>query len=257
MSSKGLISCLVTGIGRCLRVIISSHQSRASLTTLGMSQLSLKDVRIGTSSGISQDSVVTTGDTMAENTSLYDAIHRHQQYPDLEAQYLDSDFQRRRISMVAAYIKPGERVLDVGCNSGYFVKFCPKGCEVHGIDTTESVIPRAKELLASAQVASAEAIPFPDKFFDVVVLSEVLEHVYDADVVMKELVRVARRAIVISTPHETGSWGEDTIKHHTYHVRCYREASLRELILKYCSSVEIKICSCMGKKECYVAGANV
>ena len=45
-------------------------------------------------------------------------------------------------------------------------------------------------------------IPFPDQYFDVILCTEVLEHVENPDIAIKELVRVAKRFVLISVPHE-------------------------------------------------------
>lgn len=162
---------------------------------------------------------------MAEATSVAVCNQRHREYPfDVWEDSMDT-VQRRRLETMFAYVKPGERVLDVGCNSGYAAEYL-KGCEVHGVDVSERLVAKAQEKLAGAQVAPAEALPFEDDSFDVVALGEILEHVYDPVVVIKEAARVARRAIVGSTPTEDGAWGAHRVATHPFHVRCYDELSL-------------------------------
>jgi SAM-dependent methyltransferase len=94
---------------------------------------------------------------------------------------------RRRTSyqalVVAAGVRPGQRVLDVGCGTGYFSRLVarsvgPNGVVV-GIDPSESMIQYARQKTASIgncefQVGAAEALPFPGDHFDVVVSSLVL-----------------------------------------------------------------------------------
>jgi ubiquinone/menaquinone biosynthesis C-methylase UbiE len=50
--------------------------------------------------------------------------------------------------------------------------------------------------------ADAHHLPFKDKCFDTVVLSEVLEHVVDFEKVLAEAVRVCRKKLVITVPDE-------------------------------------------------------
>lgn len=136
---------------------------------------------------------------------------------------------------MAKPIVPGDAVLDVGCNSGYIVKFLPPNCSAFGVDVSPELVAKAKLLLKGAQVAPAEALPHADKSMDVVLLGEILEHVHDPVAVLREASRVARRIVSGSTPHEAGKWGPKGTKKpdtHRFHVRCFTretlEATLRE-----------------------------
>lgn len=132
-------------------------------------------------------------------------------------------------------VLPSDRVLDVGCNSGYIVQFLHPSCIAYGVDVAEDLVRMAKRHLRDARVAPAEALPFPDKSMDVVLLGEILEHVHDPVEVLREAARVARRLVAGSTPHEDGKWGPKGKKPpgpHRFHVRCFvreqLEAALRE-----------------------------
>jgi methionine biosynthesis protein MetW len=50
-----------------------------------------------------------------------------------------------------------------------------------------------------------EPLPFSDDSFDYCVASEALEHIVHSEDALRELVRVARRAVLISVPN-TGYW---------------------------------------------------
>lgn len=79
--------------------------------------------------------------------------------------------------------KEGEKILDVACGGGTLsCKIAEKGCEVQGVDISESAINRAKHLAEREKVAckfeigSAEDLPYPDGYFDKIVCSSSLEH---------------------------------------------------------------------------------
>jgi ubiquinone/menaquinone biosynthesis C-methylase UbiE len=131
---------------------------------------------------------------------------------------------------MVAPVRGGDRVLDVGCNSGYIVDFLPRDCTVYGVDVSAELVDKARERMDVVLVAAAEALPYADHSMDVVVLGEILEHVYDPVAVLREAARVSRRIVVGSTPHELGKWGPSGTKppvSHRFHVRCYTADTLR------------------------------
>ncbi len=69
-------------------------------------------------------------------------------------------------------LKPGDRVLDVGCAKGFLVKdlmkVCP-GLEVFGLDISEYAVMNCEpEVIGRLQVGNATHLPFPDKSFQAV-----------------------------------------------------------------------------------------
>ena len=69
-------------------------------------------------------------------------------------------------------LKPGMRVLDVGCAKGFLVKdlmlACP-GLEVFGLDVSFYALMHAeKEIIGRLHLGTAEKLPFPDDSFDCV-----------------------------------------------------------------------------------------
>jgi protein-L-isoaspartate(D-aspartate) O-methyltransferase len=93
----------------------------------------------------------------------------------------------------------GNRVLDVGCGKGfllYDLACAVPGLEVAGIDVSRYAIENAKpEVRRFLQVASATALPFPDKSFDLVVSINVVHNLrcYDLERALREIERVGRR----------------------------------------------------------------
>ncbi len=99
-------------------------------------------------------------------------------------------------------------ILDVGCGEGFvaaFLKRCLPEAEITGVDLSDAALAYARQHfgeLATFQQADIYRLPFPDRSFDTVVCSEVLEHLDDPDRAVGELKRVARRYVVITVPLE-------------------------------------------------------
>ena len=171
---------------------------------------------------------------MADATDREACVARHRDYEYDVGRRLNP-LQRDRITAMVAPIRAGESVLDVGCNSGYIVEFLPLACApvTEGIDAAPALVALARTRLRAAHVAAAESLPYPDGAFDAVILGEILEHVHDPIEVLREARRVARRLIVGSTPHESGTWGPNGSRApagHRFHVRCFTAAELRSTL---------------------------
>jgi len=102
--------------------------------------------------------------------------------------------QERRLNLINRYAPlAGKRILDVGCGLGMYVRaFHRFSDEVYGVDIDPEKIAEARRELPNVYVASAEALPFPDGFFDVVLSHEVLEHLGDDRKGVEEASRVLK-----------------------------------------------------------------
>jgi ubiquinone/menaquinone biosynthesis C-methylase UbiE len=124
---------------------------------------------------------------------------------DLSAPVFFVGTRRRsyRSLAAAAGVKAGDRVLDVGCGPGYFVRMLaeavgPTGSAV-GIDAAPEMLDYARRKARRLpncrfEAGSAEALPFPDASFDVVMSSLMLHHLPDglrlqAAIEMKRVLR--------------------------------------------------------------------
>ncbi len=101
------------------------------------------------------------------------------------------------------------RILDIGCGDGVLIylivkKFRKKDIELFGIDSSEIAIEVAKEKipLAEFKIANLYDLPFEENYFDIIISSDVIEHVSEANKMLSEIRRVGKKGsyILIGTP---------------------------------------------------------
>lgn len=114
--------------------------------------------------------------------------------------YMEGRWEKVAKAMAEHYhIKPGDKILDVGCGKGFllydFTKVVP-GVEIHGIDISEYAIKHSKEEIKdSLQVNNATSLPFQDDCFDLVISITTLHnlHNYDLEKSLREIERVGKK----------------------------------------------------------------
>jgi 2-polyprenyl-3-methyl-5-hydroxy-6-metoxy-1,4-benzoquinol methylase len=97
--------------------------------------------------------------------------------------------------------------LDAGCGEGFVAELLLKqmpGLELTGFDFNPDAVEIAKTKNPGATFITASIfdLPFDDNSFDVVGCFEVLEHLVNPEQALKELTRVASKAVIVSVPHE-------------------------------------------------------
>jgi len=96
------------------------------------------------------------------------------------------------------------KVLDVGAADGYLSdKLIKLGYDVIPLDLSPTRLKRMKEIYGiDGVLGDIKNIPFPDKTFDIVIAAEILEHLNEIWIGIKEIERVSKDdgLIVVSIP---------------------------------------------------------
>ena len=109
---------------------------------------------------------------------------------------------RIRLLKQAGNIRPGHRILDIGCGNGHHL-FALEGLvsEAVGIDISFKMIDKAKEQVHRFpatqyrfQQSDATTLPFEKNEFDVVMCVGALEHMLEKEKVLQEVHRVLKPA---------------------------------------------------------------
>jgi methionine biosynthesis protein MetW len=113
---------------------------------------------------------------------------------------------RPDLQVVADLIPAGARALDLGCGDGALLDYlkCEKGVRGRGIEMSEAgVLACVRRGLSVRQGNLEEGLAdYPDRSFDVVILSQTLQYLDDPVMIVGEMLRVGHQA-VISFPN----WG--------------------------------------------------
>jgi len=93
----------------------------------------------------------------------------------------------------------GERLLDIGCGTGFVVELYAKGgAKVFGIDIANRSVELTQKrvqilgLRADIRQANAEDLPFDDNYFDIVTSYGVLHHTPNTHIAIQEVFRVLK-----------------------------------------------------------------
>lgn len=110
--------------------------------------------------------------------------------------------------VIKPHIRPNDRILDVGCGVGHYLRSLQREIDVPfyytGADATASYIALAQQAWADTpNVAFKQAnifdLPFADGEFDVVMCNNVLLHLPSVQIPLNQLARVAKRVLLVRT----------------------------------------------------------
>jgi len=110
---------------------------------------------------------------------------------------------------LAHYIMQENRVLDLGCGTGIIGSTLARTLKtsIVGVDVRD-----AREVDIPFALCDGKHLPFPNRMFDIVLISYVLHHVDEVEILLKEAYRVCRGKVIIY---------EDTPQNLFHHISCF------------------------------------
>jgi ubiquinone/menaquinone biosynthesis C-methylase UbiE len=130
-----------------------------------------------------------------------DAFHHH---PNPVVRFIEG--KRVKAILTLIHDSKEDRILEVGCGAGNILEKAPGG-KLLGVDISALILTKAKQKLSqkvSLFQADALNLPFKDQVFQQIICSEVLEHLIDPSVSLKEIARILdpHGIAIISVPNE-------------------------------------------------------
>jgi SAM-dependent methyltransferase len=138
--------------------------------------------------------------------------------------------EKSEFENAASFLKPSDRVLDVGCGLGHFSDYCK---QYKGIELNAGVVAKARALGRNVCLEPLEAQPADS--FDAVALFQILEHVPDPLAFLKGAVRTIRPGgiAIIAVPNEEGVCGtvlNSVLNYPPHHLSWWSPKSLDKLV---------------------------
>lgn len=110
----------------------------------------------------------------------------------------------RRFDSIARFIQPSSTVLDLGCGDGSLLEFLKtkRGVDGEGLDLSEKAVKMAKSKGLNCAVRDVVSPGFkPDKDYDYIVISELLEHVQIPENLISEITPYFKKGLIITIPN--------------------------------------------------------
>jgi ubiquinone/menaquinone biosynthesis C-methylase UbiE len=118
---------------------------------------------------------------------------------------LISRFNKKLIDL--AKFTKSSKVLDVGCGEGFFLVSLARnkvGKTYEGVDNSATAIKLGKKMYPTLDIKIGDIynLPYKDDSFDLLICTEVLEHLKDPKKALSELKRVTKKYVIFSVPNE-------------------------------------------------------
>ena len=138
--------------------------------------------------------------------------------------------------IVDKYAVEGGKILDVGVGLGRLLSSINTDMEKYGMDISIPYLKEANKKGIKCCMSLIEDMPYEEETFDVIVSTDVLEHVLDLNLAVKKIFKVLKKGgvCIIRVPYRENlkSYLRDDCPYQYVHLRNFDENNLRSLFEK-------------------------
>ncbi len=190
------------------------------------------------------DNLKPRGQTEKEIKNFYE--ERSDSYLPSTKDLLDDRFEKIVSMIIDEKPTIKIKVLDVGCGNGFIVQLVDEqiDCDLYGFDISKKKLDLAQNVGVNAILHDVtEPFPFPEKSFDIVICSEVLEHLLYPEKYIKSIYEVLKEdcIAIFTTPNYAAFQIRFYLLFNGYsnfiefnenkeHIRFYSKKSLSDLL---------------------------
>ena len=144
---------------------------------------------------------------LKNESNLWDKKYKTSRIYNSEKEVFQFSKNNPTVCAIEPYIKDSMSVLEIGSGTGELVSYLAKkypNCRMQGLDfSTESVI-RSKEIANKFNIpvsfvqGDIQKMPFADESFDIVFGDQVLGHIENQELALKEIYRVTKKNSIVA-----------------------------------------------------------
>lgn len=124
----------------------------------------------------------------------------------------------RYAQVVKLVPRVSKRVLDIGCGDGVLLSLIGDH-HLYGVDLDQASLDYAATRIKARLIkAAAESLPFKSNYFDLVIATEIIEHLAKPEIMLREIKRVLkpRGRVILTTPVKSAAGLTDKLHHQEF-----------------------------------------
>ena len=113
-----------------------------------------------------------------------------------------ASFEESTAKHVLSYSKKGDKILDIGVGLGRMLDRFPN-LDRYGVDISLGYLKESSTKGITTCLAKIEELPYKDEYFDILLCTDVLEHVLDLNHAVQNILRVLKKGgiLIIRVPY--------------------------------------------------------